>query len=73
MKVTDHAVLRYMQRLHNVDVERFRRAIEDTIDTPRSRDTFRFVGNAPCRITIEGVTYCVRAGAITTCYPHKSR
>lgn len=72
MKVTDHAVLRYMERLLNVDVERVRQAIEDAINTPRSRDTFSFVGNAHCRITIEGVTYCVRDGAITTCYPHKS-
>lgn len=73
MKVTDHAVLRYMERLLNVDVERVRQAILDAMNTPRSGDTFSFVGDASCRITVDGVTYCVRGGAITTCYPHRSR
>ena len=73
MKVTDHAVLRYMERLLNVDVETVRQAIVDAMNTPRSGDIRSFVGGASCRITVEGVTYCVRSGAITTCYPYRSR
>ena len=49
MTVTDHAVLRYMERLLNVDVERVRRAIVDAMDTPRSQERANFVGNAACR------------------------
>lgn len=70
MTVTDHAVLRYMQRQLGVDVEAIREDLARHFDNPKSKQLLEFAGGTRCKIKLgNGFTYCFQGGAMTTCYP----
>ena len=73
IKVTDHAVLRHLQRVDGVDVESVRQRIAETVNRPRAADLVRFAGDAPFKVKAQDLIYCVRAGAVTTCYQRPRR
>lgn len=66
--ITDHALVRYLERVLLVDVEGLRRRIGREIDA-RLIDDFA----DPCGVTVNGVTYKLQGKAVTTCVPVKKR
>ena len=68
-KITDHALLRYLERIIGIDVEGYRRDFEETLNTPRLQQAIDFVGKSECKINVKGTIYCFQGGKITTCYP----
>ena len=66
--VTDHAVVRYLERGLGVDIERIRQQILEDIDKPRILQMIEFAGGERCKVIIGKGTYCIRDGAVTTFY-----
>ncbi len=67
---TDHAVLRYLERIIGIDVENYRNnLIQDLNTAPRVQKVMDFVGNSKFKLTRNGVIYRLRDGKIITCYP----
>ena len=67
--ITDHALLRYLERIIGIDVEEYRQDFEETLNTPRLQQTIDFVDKSECKINVKGTICCFRGGKITTCYP----
>ncbi|MCY3787867.1 MAG: hypothetical protein OXH63_03660 [Gemmatimonadetes bacterium] len=73
LTVTDHAVLRYMQRQLGIDVEAVREDLARHFDNPHSKRLLEFAADTRCKITVgDGFTYCFDGGVMTTCYPKRS-
>ncbi len=68
MKISDHVVLRYMERKLGVDVGSVRREIEATVDTRGTRRIVAFAGDMSWRVSADGMIYCVTGDTVTTCY-----
>lgn len=68
-KITDHALLRYLERAEGLDIEGFRQYLEDGLNTPRLRQVIDFAGDTNFKIKKGGITFCIRGGHVTTCYP----
>ena len=68
MKITDHALLRYMERVKGIDTEGFRQYLEDALNKPRLRQVVDFAGDTNFKVKTGGITYCIRGGHVTTCY-----
>ena len=66
--VTDHAVVRYLERKLGVDVELIRQQILEDIDNPRIWRMVEFAAGKRCKIISGKGTYCIRGGAVTTFY-----
>lgn len=66
--ITDHALVRYLERVLLVDVDGLRRRIGREIDG-------RLIEGMPdpCGITVNGVTYKLKGKSVTTCVPAKRR
>lgn len=68
--VTDHALLRYLERFEGVDIaaagERLRRRLCSGEGVSRA---IEFAGAAPHRIRVDGATFCLCNGRVVTCYP----
>jgi len=56
--VTDHAVLRYLERVEGVDVEGIRRMIGRRVD--------RAVAMGACGVQADGVTFRLERGVVVT-------
>ena len=67
--ITDHALLRYLERVKGIDVEGCREPLEKAFESPRMRRVIEFMGDTNCKIKSNGITYCVRGGRVMTCYP----
>jgi hypothetical protein len=61
-RVTDHAVLRYIERVLGFDVD----AIRERIMTRQVRDAIRSRAGA---VTVDGYRYEIKAGAVVTIMP----
>lgn len=68
VRITDHALVRYLERVWLVDVEGLRRRIGREIDARLIEE----LGD-PCGVTIKGVRYKLRSKSVTTCMPVKNR
>ena len=66
--VTDHAVVRYLERRLGVDVERIRRQMLEEIDKPRILRMVEFAAGERCKVISGKGTYCIRDGVVTTVY-----
>ena len=71
INVSDHAVLRYLERFKGIDVEGTRQALAQILDTPRMNHVIEFTGEARCKIKKTDGVYCVKGSTLTTCYPSK--
>lgn len=68
LPVSDHAVLRYLQRVLGVDVDAVRRAIHEDVRSAISHDARG--------VTVNGIVYRIQARYVTTCFigePHQVR
>lgn len=63
--VSDHAVLRYLQRVHGVDIEGLRRRIGRVADLA--------VEHNASSVLVGGHRYLVRDGVVVTVEPHRQR
>lgn len=71
INVSDHAVLRYLERFEGIDVEGARRSLAQTLDTPRMHQVIEFAGESRCKIKKADGIFCVQGRTLTTCYPDK--
>lgn len=74
MRITDHAVLRYLERVDDIDVEGVRQRMAQDLNTTKARRLIDFAGSGrtPFRLKQNGLTYCFKGGILVTCYPTKS-
>lgn len=56
--ISDHAVLRYLERVQGVDIERIRREIGARVDHAATQGA--------CGIIIDGFSYKIEDGIVTT-------
>lgn len=73
VRVTDHAVLRYLQRVYGVDVESIRRSIAESLNKRSVEGMIDFAGGTRCKIKMNGLIFCLKRGHVTTCYPKRMR
>ena len=66
IKVTDHAIVRYLERVLQVDLDSVREVIVRSLDSRRARRLVEFGGGARCRITADGIVFCMRGHTVTT-------
>lgn len=71
MKISDHAVVRYLERCHGVDIEAVRRDIANSLDSRTARKLIEFSRGAPCKISVSRMSYCIRQDTVTTCMVRK--
>ena len=69
IKVSDHAVVRYLERVDGLDIEAIRQAIACSLDSPTARELVEFSGGRPCKVTVDGKSYFIRQVTVTTCVP----
>ena len=67
--VTDHALLRYLERFEGVDISAVRERLSHRLGTRRTRELIEFSGASSCRVRVDGATFCLRDGRVVTCYP----
>ena len=67
IRVTDHAVVRYLERIVGLDIDNIRREIEESLGSPLAKRLIDFSGGAECRIKTCDVVYCLRGKTVTTC------
>lgn len=60
IRVSDHALVRYLERVHGIDLEDVRREIEDTVKDK----VVSSISNQ--NIVVNGHRYCIRDSTITT-------
>ena len=66
INVTDHALVRYLERELGLDVELVRQAIAHKMDSPAVRQLVEFSGGTRCKVKVDGKTYCLRGNTVTT-------
>ncbi len=66
IKVTDHAVVRYLERVLDVDIDDVREVIVRSLDSPQASRLIEFGGGARCKVTVDGVVFCLQGHAVTT-------
>lgn len=73
--ITDHAVLRFLERNEGMDIERIRRSLaEQVMNDPRTRKGIDELGDTPSfKIIKDKVTFCMKGEVVTTCFPTKKK
>ena len=72
--ITDHAVLRFLERNAGMDIESIRQLLaEQAMNDPRTRKRIDEFGDAPYKIKKEGVTFCMKGKVMTTLYPTRKK
>lgn len=64
-RVSDHAVIRYLERVQGVDVEAVRREISQVVATAEDHP-------GASGVVLNGLRYKVRDGVVTTILPTRS-
>jgi hypothetical protein len=67
LHVTDHAIVRFLERAGGMDVEALRGAIERSL--ARAHDAARTVSDSDYLVRVDGMTFVVRGAAVTTVLP----
>ncbi len=66
VKVTDHAIVRNMERAEGVDVENVRDSIVKTLDTPGARRLIEFAGDSRYKIKVGHDEFCMVGSIVVT-------
>ncbi len=66
-RLSDHALLRYLERAQGIDVEGIRAAIEAQL--VRSADAAARMGGGAYTVRFNGVAFIVRGSTVTTVMP----
>jgi hypothetical protein len=70
LRISDHALLRWLQRAGGLDVEAVRSALAGSLC--RAHAAAQHVGACDYSIHVDGVTFVVRSGTVTTVLPEKA-
>ncbi len=74
IEVTDHAIVRYLERVLELDIDGVRQVIVRSLDSRGARRLVDFGGGTRCRITVDGIVFCLRGQTVTTCLgTHRER
>ena len=65
--VTDHALVRYLERIEGLDIDSVRRKIAESLSSPFASRLIEFSSGANCRIKAGDAVYCLRGETVTTC------
>lgn len=73
MRASDHAVLRYLERVQGVDVEAARTAIERVFETSPMQAATQWARDrdSAYRVIRGDLVFCCRADTVTTCFPKR--
>ena len=66
ISVSDHAVLRELERKQGVDVDRARDRMEKALDTPGARRLIEFAGDVRYKIKVDGDVFCMVGNTVAT-------
>lgn len=64
LRISDHALLRILERVHGVDVEAVRAQAQASLE--RAAGLTAAIGVTSCRVCLDGYVYVVRGGTVTT-------
>jgi len=64
LRISDHALVRFIERAGGHDVERLRSTIATSLG--RAKRTADMVGQAEYEIRADGLIYCVKNNVVTT-------
>lgn len=73
IRVSDHAVVRYLERVRGFDVEAIRRSIASSLDSEAARKLVDFSDGYPCKISVDGMICYIRQDTVTTCVNRSER
>ena len=65
--VTDHALVRYLERIEGFDIDGIRRQIAESLSSPFAKKLIDFSSGANCRINAGNAVYWLRGNKVTTC------
>lgn len=71
MKISNHALVRYWERIKKIDINEINRRIRADLERPGFQKSIEHFKDAPFSYKINGITYCLRNYTVTTCYPSK--
>lgn len=66
--VTDHFVLRFLERFEGVDIEAARMRIQEMLAHGRTSELIDFADRAAFKLRSGGSVFCGRNGRLTTCW-----
>jgi len=66
-RVSDHAMLCYLERVQGIDIEAMRASIEARLD--RASNAAELLGIPTYAVRLDGVGFIVRSGTVTTILP----
>ncbi|MDD9997297.1 MAG: hypothetical protein OXQ89_06085 [Rhodospirillaceae bacterium] len=73
IRVTDHAVVRYLERIVGIDIDSVRREIAESLSSPFAERLIEFSDGADCRIKAGDAVYCLRGQSVTTCVSRRCK
>ena len=74
MRISNHALERYWERIKKEGINEIKRRIKADLERPGFQKAIEHFRDARFRYKIygvDGVTYCLQAHTVTTCYPSK--
>lgn len=71
LRVSDHALVRFLDRAGGLDVEGVRAALEQALE--RARQHANRLGARSYDVKADGLTYRVRSGTVVTIVPDERR
>lgn len=62
VRVSDHAILRYMERVHSTDIDAIRKEIQSAVSGPMTK----FVGDKRLTVKTEPCDFVIAKGVVIT-------
>lgn len=69
-KISDHALLRFLERAGGLDIGTLRATLADSLC--RAHSAVEEIGGGDCMIVADGLAYLVRKGTVVTVLPESS-
>ena len=73
IRISDHALVRYLERIEGLDVDGIRRQIAESLGSPLAKRLIEFSSGADCKIKTGKAVYCLRGKTVTTCIERNER
>ena len=67
IKVTDHALVRYLERIEGFDVDGIRQKITGSLSSPLAMRPIDFSSGVNCKIKAGNAIYCLRGETVIIC------
>ena len=73
IRVSDHALVRYLERIEGIDIDGIRRQIAESLSSPFAQRLIKFSDGVDCKIKTGNAVYCLRGETVTTCVERNRR